>query len=205
VNRVDRVVFGSDTPVGHIGVLKRPVFASAAASVPTWSPELEKAIDDLDLKADESVHLYRNGVVVYSQPRSIQELLEIVAKTIAIAAQLPADQAALNLDDLPPEFSGLAALIRKWGESDDDARSARMARTSTAQLRALVTALHPHFDSIKAHLDSFGDGAMPQSAIALGALAESAAEAHLTLGEREVVRKQRRQLAKPSAKRKADA
>jgi len=186
VNRADRIVLTGEKPAGRIGTRRWPVFSQARVPTLLKQRHVEKAIEAFNLSDDESIHVYGNGVTVYVQPKSVQQLLAVVSKTTALVRKLPTDEEhPLDVSDLPAEFSTLMPLIRKWGVSDDVARAERLARASSVRLRALVMAVAPYFESVNAHLDTFRRRAMPASAAALGALAECASEAQLVLDDRD--------------------
>jgi hypothetical protein len=106
----------------------------------------------------------------------------VLSGVTAIADALPAAQEeTVDYGELPAVFHSLIDLLEKWDETDDDERSERLARASRAELRQLVAAVEPHFESINRYLDGFGETPLPESAIALGALAEAASEAQLLL------------------------
>jgi hypothetical protein len=100
----------------------------------------------------------------------------------AVADALPAAQpVAADYTILPEAFHRLIPLFKKWGQTDDDKRSQRLARAARAQLRKLVAEVEPHFHSINRYLDDFGAEPIPAAAIVLGALAEAASEAQILL------------------------
>ena len=146
------------------------------------SPSLTLALTALRLKDAESLHIYRNGPVLYFKPESPDELLSAVEALCDLVGKLPSSEAGLNLDALPPEFKKLSSLIHEWAEPDDELRSELLERKSKAALKKLVAAVGPHIPSINEYLDSFKEEAPPEAATALGTLAECASEARLILG-----------------------
>jgi hypothetical protein len=148
------------------------------------SAALRQALDDLQLKEKESLHLGVNAIVFYLQPSSVREIMAAVEVACELAEQLPAgnDSQNVDLDVLPSEFKVLTHFIRKWGVTDDEVRSELLGKASRATLERLVKSVSPHLSSIDKYLDSFGKEPLSETAIALGALAESAVEAQLRLG-----------------------
>ena len=82
---------------------------------------------------------------------------------------------------MPGTFRPLTCLIEKWGVADDDDRSSLIENADRAELKTLVAKVEPFFDSINIYLDSFGDKALDDGAMALGRLAEAAQEAKIFL------------------------
>jgi hypothetical protein len=146
------------------------------------SPSLTLALTALRLKDAESLHICRNGPVLYFKPESPDELLSAVDALCDLVGKLPSSEAGVNLDALPPEFKKLSSLIHEWAEPDDELRSELLERKSKAALKKFVAAVEPHIPSINVYLDSFKEEAPPEAATALGALAECASEARLILG-----------------------
>jgi hypothetical protein len=148
-------------------------------------PDVVRAIDRLALGHRESLHVYGNSLTVYIRPKSADRVADVVAGAATLAKDLPLNERpAADFSDLPRQFRGLVGLINKWADSDDQERADRLARTSRERLEGLVNQVAPHFASIDAYLDRFRDGAVSESAAALGRLAECAAEAQLPLAKR---------------------
>jgi len=102
------------------------------------SPSLTHALTALRLKDAESLHIYRNGPVLYFKPVSPDELLSAVKTLCDLAGKLPTSDARMNLDGLPPEFKKLSSLIREWAEPDDELKSELLERKSEAALKKFV-------------------------------------------------------------------
>jgi hypothetical protein len=187
INRPDRVMFlrrRSRVAVGK----KWCVYVRTNADTPTVlrRPDVVRAIERLGLGHHESLHVYQNGLTVYVRPKSASRVSDVVIAAATLAKRLPLKEgAATDFSDLPREFRGLMRLIDKWAESDDQRRDDRLARTSRERLERLVSQVAPHLASIDAYLDRFRDGVVPESAAALGTLAECAAEARLLLEKRD--------------------
>jgi hypothetical protein len=142
------------------------------------SPALQCALEALQLKSNESVHIYRNGIVLYLQRGSQDDVMSAVAVACNLAGELPTSRdKGFDPDTLPVRFTGLSDLIRKWSVSDDEARSELIEQASYETLERFVAAVAPHISAINEYLDSFGDEALPEAAVALGTLAECAVEA----------------------------
>lgn len=185
INRVDRLM-PEPSPAPAWPTQRWPVFvygdARGAAARFLSTPQLMRAIDALNLSADESLHVYRNAVDIYTSSTIASRVEELLEGAGALADALP--RARLHRTDyssVPEIFRSLVPLLEKWSQSDDDDRAERLARSSRAELTKFVAAVEPHFESINRYLDGFGDKSMPESATALGALAEAAAEAQILL------------------------
>jgi hypothetical protein len=186
VNRADQIMLTepSELRAGQhlpVFVCSDTSLASVASALRT--PAVQRAIEALELGPDESLHVYQNEIAAYIRPKS-EHRLEVVLTGLATLIQHlpPAEAACLELKDLPNKFHSLLPLIQKWRQTDDEEREEKLSRATTTELRELVTNVEPHFAAINRYLDRFDGVPMPLSAIALGALAESAAEAALLLG-----------------------
>ncbi len=91
VNRRDRVFFSGDQPVGRVGTRQWPVFSAAGTDLRSilGLTHVESAIEAFDLSDDESVHVYGNGVSAYVQPKSVQQLLDVISRMVVLVGQLP--------------------------------------------------------------------------------------------------------------------
>jgi hypothetical protein len=145
------------------------------------SPSLTLALAALRLKEAESLHIYRNGPVLYFKPESPDEVLSAEETLCDLVQKLPSFDGGVNFDGLPPELKKLTPLIREWAEPDDELRSELLERKLESVLRKFVAAVEPHIPSINEYLDSFREEASPEAAAALGRLAECASEARLIL------------------------
>jgi hypothetical protein len=166
------------TPVGS-----HPVFAPPNSPDPAVLElaRVREAILALGLGADEGLRFYGTSVSAILRPGPQRHVSEVLPGLGRLADGLPQHrEEALSFADLPEPFHPLIPLIKRWGIADDDARSERMGKASRKQLQALVKRLSPFFGPINDSLDSFGDR-VPESAAALGALAEAASEARLIL------------------------
>lgn len=145
------------------------------------SPILSLALSTLRLKQDESLHIYRNGPVLYLKPASPDEVLSAVKTLCDLVESLPPFDDSVDFEGLPAKFKKLFPLIREWAQPDDEIRSELLEQKSEAVLRKFVAAVEPHIPSINEYLDSFREQAPPEAAVALGRLAECATEARLIL------------------------
>jgi hypothetical protein len=185
VNRADRVMLTEPSELATGQDL--PVFVcsgdcSASVVSVLRDPAVQRPIEALELGPEESLHVYANAVVAYTRPHSTHRLEALLTELASLIDHLPsAAEKDLELEDLPNEFHPLLPLIRKWGHTDDEERQEYLERASTSELRDLVTILEPRFVAINRYLDRFDGASMPPSAIALGALAECAAEALILL------------------------
>jgi hypothetical protein len=184
INRQDKVFQLEPSPFKVPSFPALQIFASSRGGALRQflaSPSLTLALTALRLKEAESLHIYRNGPVLYFKPESPDEVLSAVETLRDLVQKLPSFDGGVNLDGLPPEFKKLSPLIRKWAELDDELRSELLERKSESVLRKFVTAVEPHIPSINEYLDSFREEAPPEAAAALGRLAECASEARLIL------------------------
>lgn len=184
INRQDRVTICRTRLARRVGSTKWRVFTGKGKDVPRVLNQLtvRRAIERLQLGRNESVHVYANGLIAYIMPGSAERVIDVIAATASIANALPSTRAPLP--KVPEEFATLRPLLKTWANSDDEERSELLARASRSRLGGLVKAVAPMFPAINAYLDSLGDGPMPESATALGALAECASEAQLLLREK---------------------
>ena len=111
-------------------------------------------------------------------------VIQTIAAAVAVANALPSTESApLAVANCPEEFGALKPLLARWAKSDDEERTELLARAPRARLESLVTRVKPYFPAINAYLDGFGDGPMPEIAMALASLAQCATEAQLLLAE----------------------
>jgi hypothetical protein len=140
-----------------------------------------RAVETLQLEPEESLHVYRNKLTLYARPTSEARLDALVDGVVAVADRLPkAESVVVGFEDVPTEFSVLLARFRDWAISDDSERHERLMRAPRIELTALVESVTPLFTAINEYLDHVADNPS-ESALALGALAECAAEAQLHL------------------------
>lgn len=147
------------------------------------SAPLRQALDDLQLKEKESLHLYSNAIQFYLRRSSVYEITSAIDVTCRLAEQLPEENEDqdIDVDGLPSEFKELTPFIRKWGVTDDLERSELLEQASRKTLERLVRVVAPYLSSIDEYLNSFGKEPLSEAAIALGALAECSLEAQLVL------------------------
>jgi hypothetical protein len=184
INRQDRVCFMNIATQIEIMGQRRDVFVCKGRPITRILEQSDfwSLIDGLNLNSAESIHVYRNGLTIYIQPDSEKRIEEVITAASNISDQLPPDnKSRSDLSDLPQEFIHLIPFMRRWAEADDEQRTDRLARASQASLRNLVDQVAPLFAQINSYLDGFRDAALPESALALDALAQCAAEAQLLL------------------------
>lgn len=188
INRPDRVMMMSRTLTKREGRKNWRVFVDTNSGWPSVldQPAIARGVDALDLGVRESLHVYRNGLTAYIEPTSVQRVVGAVVAVAALASQLPTTNTSVDVSDLPGEFLPLVPLLARWANSDDQERTEQLARTSSVRLEDLVVRVAPHFTSINRHLDQFRSRNMPESALALGTLAECATEAQVLIASRRV-------------------
>lgn len=145
------------------------------------SATLNHALNALQLRENESLHMYRNGLTIYLQRGSRDEIMSAVEAACELAKQLPAVDDGLDFAGLPPKFENLIGLIPKWALSDDEKRSEMLEEASLEALQSFVASVSPLIPAINEYLDSFGDEPPPEEAVTLGALAECCLEAQIRI------------------------
>jgi hypothetical protein len=154
INRRDRV-FQLEYSFSRIpGFPSLPIFSRQSANIRQLlnSTALQRALEALQLKSNESVHIYRNGIFLYLQRRSQDDVMSAVEVACNLAGELPTSRdKGFDLDTLPARFKGLSDLIRKWAMSDDEARSELIEQASHKTLERFVAAVTPHISAIAGH------------------------------------------------------
>lgn len=149
------------------------------------SSNLQRSARELIRRDTDSLHFRVGGeIALYVRPQSAEEIRTAIEILLSFfVGGFRPQRERWDLDGLPPAFQHLIPLIRKWAECDDDLRSDLISEAREPSLRELIENVAPLFDSINTYLDSFGDD-LPEAAIALQTLAESAAEALITIKDR---------------------
>jgi hypothetical protein len=146
------------------------------------SEALAQALNALRLTECESLHFYRNGLLVYLQRDSRDGVMSAVEVACKLTEQLPtATDDNLNLAEIPAKFENLFGLIPKWAVSDDERRSEMLEETPRETLQMFVASVSPYIPAIDEYLAAFGDEPRPDAVCALGALAECCLEAQILL------------------------
>ena len=148
------------------------------------SKALQRALIALQPTNTESVHFYRNGIVVYLCRDSHDQVMFAIEVLCTLAEEMPTLDKKFDEVVLPAQFEGLSDLVRKWAAGDDEARSELIAHASREVLECFVTSVMPYIPAINDYLGSFGTENPPEAAVALGTLAECAMEAQLRLQSR---------------------
>jgi hypothetical protein len=166
-----------------------PVFIRSAAK-PTKevlgflsSPDVQRSVQALITRDTGSLHFRIGEVALYLHPQSAEEATDAIEKLLTFVGPFRPQREEWNLVGLPSKFQHLVPMIKKWAESDDSLRSDLIGEAGEPSLRELIENVAPLFDSINTYLDSFGDD-LPEAAIALQTLAESAAEARMAIKDR---------------------
>jgi hypothetical protein len=159
INRCD--VGKSEAPFRISGFPALPVFArqtSGQLEELLNSVALRQALNDLQLKEKESLHLYADDIVWYLQRSSVREITSAVEVTCCLAEQPPAGNEGQGIDVavLPSKFKALNSYLRKWAVTDDEERSELLEKASRVTLERLVKSVAPHLSSIDEYLDTFG-------------------------------------------------
>lgn len=146
------------------------------------SSDLRRSARQLIRRDRDSLHFRVGGeIALYFRPQSSEEIrtsIEILLNFFV--GSFRPQRKRWDLDGIPPMFQHLIPLISRWAESDDDLRSDLINEAGETALRELIHSVAPLFDSINTYLNSFEDD-LPEAAIALQTLAESAAEALIAI------------------------
>lgn len=164
-----------------------PVFTENGSLSPEQAtllkrPELLALIKESDLQESESIHFTNGDLSFYLRSPTLGRITESIDRMIDLANQIETREEELDLRVPPLRFNPLIPLTKKWAVGDDLEREDLLARSSRAELRALVEKVEPYLTSIDSYLDSFGDRPpSAEAAAVLGKLAECAVEAKLYL------------------------
>lgn len=179
------IVLGLDlSPFRVPGFESLPVYSGQPETHLTQflnSAALAKALNALQLTERESLHIYRNGILLYLQRDSKDEVMSSVEIACKLAEQFLAVEESLDLTALPAKFENLFELIPKWALSDDEKRSELLEEESLESLHTFVEIVSPYIPAIDTYLDSFVDEPPPEAAVTLGTLAEYCLEAQIRL------------------------
>jgi len=181
-----------------MGLSKKDITIPGFPSLPVWSNQsknelmhllnskaLGKALAKLQLKDQESVHIYKNLIMVYLQRTSSKEILSAIMAMCdlahCISDTVKTDRNDFETSVLPVQFKDLIKLFPKWAESDDVKRGEIIESASTLSLKKLVSTVEPKLQAINEYLDSFKNSPPSEAATALGTLAECCLEAQTEL------------------------
>ncbi len=184
INRRDQVFQLVNSSFRIPGFSSLPVFSRRSdTDVAQFlkSKALQRALIALQPSGTESVHIYRNGIVVYLHRDSHDQVMFAIEALCTLAEEMPTLDKKLDAVVLPAQFGGLSDLILKWAVGDDEARSGLIAHASLEELQCFVASVMPYISAINEYLDSFGTENPSEAAVALGALAECAIEAQRQL------------------------
>jgi len=107
------------------------------------SAALTQALNALQLTRNESLHFYRNGLVLYLRRDSKDEVMSVVELACKLAEQFPAVEDSTDLAALPAKFESLLNLIPEWALSDDEKRSEMLEEKSIEALQSFVATVSP--------------------------------------------------------------
>jgi hypothetical protein len=183
INRRDKIWCLSESSLRVPTIPSLPVFASTSDSLLAHflsSTPLAEALLALRLGDAESLHIYRNGVNVYLQPESAQELLSAVEAVCKLVEQLPEYSEPHEADDsLPQDLTDLSPVIQEWAIPDDELRTEMLEQKTPEALRGFIATVESRAVLIEKCIGSLASES--ESAIALNTLLECAAEARLML------------------------
>jgi hypothetical protein len=114
------------------------------------SAALNEALKCLQLTEDESLHIYRNGIVLYLRRNSTNDVMFAIEAACRLTEQLgkKGDKEQLDLTGLPRKFENLFGLIPKWAISDDEMRGEMLSETSQDALQSFVDVVGPYLPEI---------------------------------------------------------
>jgi len=136
-------------------------------------------INRVILDHNDSLHMYRGGLVLYLfETASPERVLSVINDLLALTRMLGGRHVPKQPVELPKQFCDLQELASKWTISDDVERDDAITGASDDDLAALVRAVKPRLPEINSFLDR------PDDTTDLGWLALSAVEA-----EQELVRR----------------
>jgi len=145
------------------------------------SPEIIRCLTDLELARTDSLRVFHNGLLIAVTARTAQRVVHILNGLEPLIVRLPPyREPAETFSDLPARFADLVPRLRAWAIGDDSERIGKVTRASTKTLNHLVKRVKPRLASINRYLDRFPKGP-PESAAALGTLAECTCEAVVVL------------------------
>ena len=144
------------------------------------SLDVRQSVQTLLRRETDSLHFRVGEVALYVLPDSAEAAKNAIEVLLNFVGPFRPQRQQWDLTGLPSEFKHLIPFIQKWAESDDSLRSDLISEAREPSLRELIENVVPLFDSINTYLDSFGDE-LPEAAIALQTLAESAAEAQISI------------------------
>lgn len=186
INRRDKTMALVRSPLQLPAFPSFPVFSrssSGALEDVLRSKTLIRVLSALSLGEAESLHVYRNGVILYFQPESSEKLLSALNALCRFVEELPRFSENVAVGGLPPTLEHLSSLICEWAISDDELRSEMLGQKSPQELKALIAAVEPQIAAINDYLDSFNAEPFSEAAAAVGTLCECVAEAKLIIGE----------------------
>ncbi|MBZ5509238.1 MAG: hypothetical protein LAO78_27580 [Acidobacteriia bacterium] len=186
LNRPDKIQLLRHANEIVLGGRSYPVF-TRSGSLPGRSSGMLNHADFLrllqiaNLGAEESIHLYRNGLAIYLFSPAADRAGQIIEAATSFLSHMPSAPRETDLSGLPANLSPLLPLIRSWGATDDTEREERRQGVPRPALQAMVEQVKPYLPAINSYLQQFGKTPLTEAAIALGALAEFVVETELYL------------------------
>ena len=147
------------------------------------SSELQRSAQAVLRREADSLHFRVGEAALYVRSGWVEEARNAIEVLLNFVGPFRPQRQQWDLTGLPSEFQHLIPFIKKWAESDDSLRSDLILEAGEPSLRELIENVAPLFDSINTYLESLGDD-LPEAAVALQTLAESAAEAQITMKDR---------------------
>ncbi len=167
--------YSSFTRSGELSPAHRELFARDG---------LIKLVQELDLQADESLHIAPDGIKIYFDSPSILKISGVMESLVTLAEAIEREQEEIDFSVLPVQFHTLIPLMKKWAIGDDSDREDFLINLPKPDLQSFVSEVDPFLGAIDSYLNSFGHRPPSEEAAALGRLAECVIEAkqHLKTG-----------------------
>jgi hypothetical protein len=142
-----------------------------------------EAVNRLGLRGEDFARICNGQIRLSLHPSSGEEVVAVIDALADLIELLPPPPPEKKLR-LPEGFEELTKYAKRWAIGDDLERGEKMARAKSSTLKALWDAVLPRFADINAYLDQFDAVLVPEEGCNLGAVAQAAEEARITLIER---------------------
>jgi hypothetical protein len=178
----------TDSQIDHLE-LGVPVYAATSFEnrVRNWfaAPQRQQAIVGLGLENDEWLEVARNVTnLVVLGSRDIGVTVHRLTEYLQLSlgqVETPTFSEAL----LPAGFEDLEFIAQQWASADDEDRSERIAKLSSANQKTLRDQLSRRLGDVNRYLDRLGSTPLSSAAQRLQTLGELAAELEVMTSERD--------------------
>ena len=182
VNQKDNIMLTRRTDAGPASAAQWPLFV--AGNVPErgkaiWQSEsFRKLLADLKLAPGEGLHFYKNAVAFYARNEPISSFVKRSDFVLSFLYSVSTNgNHGKNRVVMPEQFYDLEDIAQRWAISDDSTRADALDTATKSEREELVRRIMSRIDAINAFLAEHDDG----PATSLGALAETASEAKISL------------------------